>query len=180
MVGLSAGQSEDSEVVVAPEFCQKRGKLTRVLVSSITVISMAILDPSTSRSAQSTAIPQRAASEFDGNHGCHQRITYPSSSKCEGFIRISWKRRSLASKTYGKINLSGWRHLPKHSRCILALKIRIVFVGVQEDICLFKCFATRLVGLHCNASPRQCPLSAANNEHSALKSNVSVCPPKVS
>ncbi|MFO1061142.1 MAG: hypothetical protein U1E53_29765 [Dongiaceae bacterium] len=52
-----------------------RGTSTRLLVSSITSMSIATSGPSSPRSAQSTAIPCMAASEFDGIIARHQRIT---------------------------------------------------------------------------------------------------------
>ena len=51
------------------------GMSMRVLVSSTASISMPIPGPSTSRAAQSAAIPYMAASVLDGIVARHQRIT---------------------------------------------------------------------------------------------------------
>ena len=76
LVGLHADQPHHAEIAVRARSRRSSfGTLTRVLVSSMTSISISTSAPRTRRSAQSVAMPYTAASEFDGMSARHHRIT---------------------------------------------------------------------------------------------------------
>jgi hypothetical protein len=75
LVRLDADERNQAKTIVTRKRAMSAGTSMRVLVSSITSISMSTSGPRTRRSAQSAAMPYKAASEFDGIGVRHQRIT---------------------------------------------------------------------------------------------------------